>query len=663
MVSPIYFLFCSLLSTFPATADVPNAAVPSRPGPQAGGSAVQQGIAVEFAVEPVDAARRGAPLQLKEGDEVAFRFRVTDANTGTPLSGVYPAAWMDLLVPGLEESLRSCEAKVKQFVGGDLFARPAVDLNSYYVLTLNDDATIGVVDPHFHFGGTKLLNMVFLKSPGEDWALSADGRRLFVSLPESGQVAVADTGTWKVVAELASGPRPRRLALQPDQGYLWVVWEAAPGEVSGVDVFDVRELKRAARISTGRGEHAVAFSGDSRFAFVTNRDDGTVSVIDVRTLAKVRDVPTGREPVSVAFSPQGRTAWVTNAGDGALVAVAADRAEPVVRLQAAAGLGQVAFAPGGRFGFVVSPRTDQVHILDVARNRIVQTAKVEKEPDQIAFSKELAYVRHHGSEIVLMVPLAAIGQEGVPVPVIDTPGGQAAFGKGKLPSPALGIVRAPGANAVLMANPADRMVYYYSEGMAAPMGSFANYNRQPRAVLVLDRTLQERGPGSYETTVKLQRPGRYDVVFFLDAPRLVQCFEVAVAPSPELAAKRLSQQGARVDYLAGNRQPTAGEPFSLRFRLTDPVTREPKRDLRDVVVLSYQMPGTRQSRKLAREVEPGVYEAEIKADEPGALYVFVQSPSAGLPFRKSPPLVLDAGPPPAAAASPADRSAAERNPA
>ena len=39
------------------------------------------------------------------------------------------------------------------------------------------------------------------------------------------------------------------------------------------------------------------------------------------------------------------------------------------------------------------------------------------------------------------------------------------------------IVPAPEGDSVLVANPADRVIYYYSEGMAAPMGSFQNYRR------------------------------------------------------------------------------------------------------------------------------------------------------------------------------------------
>jgi hypothetical protein len=64
----------------------------------------------------------------------------------------------------------------------------------------------------------------------------------------------------------------------------------------------------------------------------------------------------------------------------------------------------------------------------------------------------------------------------------------------------------------------DREIYYYQEGLAAPMGSFSNYKRQPRAVMVVRRDLRERQPGVYETNVELGRPGAYDLVFRLDRP-------------------------------------------------------------------------------------------------------------------------------------------------
>src|SRR3954462_14565518 len=367
-------------------------------------TSVQGRIAGAGKVEP----GAGGPGPVLEGRSARITLEITDKLSGQPLTGLYPGAWLDRPASHRQAPPADCHKKVEAFIGGALLSRPEVALNVYYVLALNDDATLSVVDPLFGYGSSKLLTMVFLKSPGEDWALSPDGGRLFVSMPEAGSVAVVDTTTWKVTGEIATAPHPRRLALQPDGQYLWAATDA------GVSVLDPRTLTRKADLATGKGAHDLVFSGDSRFAFVTNDTDGTVSVLDTGALAKLRDVPVGARPVSLAWSSQARAAYVSTAGDGAVGGGEPEKPQPLVRIAVSPGLGQIRFAPGGRLAFVVHPNANAVHIVDAASNRLIQTADMEEGPDQVSFSDELAYVRHRGSDSGLMIPPKSMWQRGRP---------------------------------------------------------------------------------------------------------------------------------------------------------------------------------------------------------------------------------------------------------
>jgi hypothetical protein len=343
----------------------------------------------------------------------------------------------------------------------------------------------------------------------------------------------------------------------------------------------------------------------------------------------------------VAFSPLARAAYVTSEESGTITAVpvpGSGAAEPV-RIAAEPGLGAVRFAPGGRLAFVLNPARNRLYILDGASNRIVQRADAEFGPDQITFTEELAYLRQRNTDIVLMIPLDEIGKEGEKVPAVDFTGGRHPLGKGSRPSPADSIVRAPGATAVLVANPADGVIYYYKEGMAAPMGSFTNYGREPRAVLVVDRSLRERSPGSYETVARLEE-GRYRVALFLDAPRTVHCFEVSVAADPELAAQRRREQPLKVEPRLPAAEVAAGEPVRLRFLLTDPATGEPRENLTDVSVLVFLSSGTWHRRHRARGVGGGLYEVEVVPPAGGTYRVAVECLSGRLPFHRSPPALL-----------------------
>jgi len=602
--------------------------------PLSSSTVVQEGIAVELSVQRAD----GQPGPLLAGDSARVRLSFRDTASGTPLSNLYPGAWMDLLGSGLQPGA-DCTKKVESFIGGSILSRPTLDLNVYYVLALNHDATISVVDPLFGYGGSQLLAMVFLKSPGEDWALTTAGDRLFVSMPDSNRVAVVESASWKVVSEIETPPRPRRVGLQPDGRYLWVAHDG------GVAVIDAGSLKQAARISTGgggKGAHDLAFSHDSRFAFVTNEADGTVSVIDVAKLARVRDVKVGSRPVSMAWSSLAGALYVSSA-DGALSAVDPENDKPRASLTAEPGLGRIRFAPGGRLAFVVNTQHDTVHILDAASNRIVQTADVEDQPDQVTFSDELAYIRHRGSEIVLMIPLKTVGEAGRPVSVVDFPGGQHPPGRLPRSTPADGIVQAPGATAVLVANPEDEVIYFYKEGMAAPMGHFRNYRKQPLAVQVVDRSLREVRPGVYETLARMGGAGDYDLALFIRSPRLVHCFPVKVVENPVLAAQR-EKRPLDVEFRVASSDVKVGEEVRVRFRLTDPESGAPKTGLDDVRALTFLSPGLSQERQWAAALGDGLYEVTVRPQEEGLYYVFVEVPSAGLELKKSPHVTLFAKP-------------------
>src|SRR5437660_457254 len=230
-----------------------------------------------------------------------------------------------------------------------------------------------------------------------------------------------------------------------------------------------------------------------------------------------------------------------------------------VKIQSKTGLGQIRFAPGGRWGFVLNPEKNELQVLDASSGRVIQSGKMDEGPDQVDFSEKLAYVRHSGSGTVLMVPLGDIGAEGKPLAPADFTGGQHPFGAASRKTPADGIVKAPGDNAVLVANPADKSVYYYEEGMAAPKGEFSNYGREALAVLVVDRSLKDHAPGVYETVARLTKPGHYIVPFVMLSPQVVHCFEVTVEPG--LAPVVTVQPPPKVELLlAGKRAMKTGQP-------------------------------------------------------------------------------------------------------
>lgn len=619
-----------LLLAAPARAQeaTPPATPPQTPAAQQ--KIVEQGIAIEFTADPLVQNA----TKIKAAEDVNIRFKVTDTTTGTPVKGLGLSAWISLRPSEKATDSAQCHEKIRSYLTGSLRTRPDVDLNSYYVLALNKSADISVIDPLLGFGGSKLLTLVMLKSPGEDWLLTREGDKLFVTLPLIDQVAVVDTRSWKVTNYLDAGSKPTRIIVQPDQQYLWV---ANDGKDGGVTVIDPASLKVVAQIPTGAGQHELAVSGDNQFAFVTNRESGTVSIIDIRKLEKLSDVNVGANPVSMALSDLSKALYVANESDGTVTVIEQQTQQVLARMKTKAGARSIRFAPGGRYGFVLNTKQSLVNIFDAASNRMLHEVSVGKSPDQIMFSDTFAFVRSLGSENVEMLRLGTIGKE---VDVTEFPGGQAAPGAGPTPVRADSIVLAPEGNSVIVANPVDRVLYYYSEGMAAPMGNFQNYRREPLAVLVVDRSLREIKPGVYSTTVKLPSSGRYDVAFLNDSPRVSHCFEISAEPNPALKEK--PAVALRIEHQVKELKLPVGKEFTYRFKLIETATGNPKSDLKDVRVLTFLSPGVWQRRDIATPVGDGVYELKINVPQTGLYMLFVESSSMGVRYVDLPYLMLHA---------------------
>jgi hypothetical protein len=353
----------------------------------------------------------------------------------------------------------------------------------------------------------------------------------------------------------------------------------------------------------------------------------------------------------VAVSPLSKFVYVADRAAGQVAVVDPSKASVLAHIAAAPGLSAIRFAPGGRYGFVPNPAAGVVHIFDASTNRLLHDMNVSKGkdlkgrgPDQVAFTKEFAYVRSAGSLDVTMVRLATLGKE---MDVATFPAGQAAPAESVTPAAvADSFAPAPEGNSMLVANIADKQIYYYTEGMAAPMGDFQNYKREPRAVLVADRSLREVKSGTYETVTKLPRGGAYDVAFLLDAPRVMHCFDAQAAENPSVE----HEKGATlaVEYLDKEKPLRVGEEFKLRLRLTDAATKKPVDGLKDVRVLTFLSPGIWQKRDFARGTGAGVYELNVNVPQPGLYMVFVESRSASVAFRQLPYLMLRATAPAAA---------------
>jgi len=238
--------------------------------------------------------------------------------------------------------------------------------------------------------------------------LNDDGSRLFVavsglpkcppSVPDeecaklerdlkADGIAVVDTATQKVVKVLHAGSDPEQFALSRDGKRLFVANE----DSATLSVVDISSGTVVQRVPVGREPEGVAVTPDGRWVLVTNESDNSVSIIDTGTLKIVKAVPVGKRPRDVAFTPDGRTAYVSGEFDSSVYRMSVPQGAPVERVlelrKEARPMGILLDAGRNRL-YVSTGRGGSVAIIDSASHKLLAEVQVGTRPWGIALSED-----------------------------------------------------------------------------------------------------------------------------------------------------------------------------------------------------------------------------------------------------------------------------------
>src|SRR5204863_6086132 len=166
---------------------------------------------------------------------------------------------------------------------------------------------------------------------------TADGRRLLASCEFSEQVVVVDVPRERVVRAmtLRSGAMPQDVKLSPDGRVFYVADMAS----NGVWLIDAHSFRKVGFVPTGAGAHGLYASRDSRYLYVSNRGEGSVSVISFAKRKVVRKwrLPGGGSPDMGGVSANGRVLWLSGRYNGEVYAINTRTGKLLARLPVGSG--------------------------------------------------------------------------------------------------------------------------------------------------------------------------------------------------------------------------------------------------------------------------------------------------------------------------------------
>ncbi len=233
---------------------------------------------------------------------------------------------------------------------------------------------IGLVD----VAQKKFLRKIPAGSDPEQFCVSADGQRLFISNEDTGTATVLGAATGKIVTFVPVTREPEGAGVRPDGKVFYITCE------TGGDVFaiDAQTFKVIGHLQVHPRPRSIDFLPDGSRAFVPSESVGELNVIDSvnQTLLKVITLPKGSRPMTVKVSPDGKKVYASTGRAGTVCVVDAHTYEVLNTIKVGTRPWGIAFSPDGKYLFSANGPSDDVSVVDLAAEKEIARIKSPGSP-------------------------------------------------------------------------------------------------------------------------------------------------------------------------------------------------------------------------------------------------------------------------------------------
>jgi len=219
-------------------------------------------------------------------------------------------------------------------------------------------------------------------SDPEQFDLSLDGKRLYVSNEDAGVASIVDVDSGEIVKAVPVGQEPEGVRTSPDGRLVYVTGETD----HDVTVIATSTGEVVAKILVGNRPRDACFSSDGKRAFVSSEIDGAVSVIDVASHEVVATIslPKGSRSMGVAVSPDDRRLYVSNGRSKTVSIVDLETLEVTGEVEVGERPWGIALSSDGRRLYTANGPSNDVSVVDTETLRVLARIPVGDSPWGVA---------------------------------------------------------------------------------------------------------------------------------------------------------------------------------------------------------------------------------------------------------------------------------------
>jgi len=216
----------------------------------------------------------------------------------------------------------------------------AVTADGKQIYVSNEDvATASLMD----VANGKVERIFPVKREPEGIGLRPDGKFVYVTCETGGDIFVIDTSTHKIATHFNVKPRPRSVVFLPDGTRAFIPSESAE-EFNLVDSVEHKLLKTI-KLPPGSRPMGTAISPDGKKVYIGTGRGGTVCVVDTASFTVEKTIKAGARPWGVAVSPDGKRLFVANGPSNDVSVIDLDSEKETARIKAGEGPWGVVVVP------------------------------------------------------------------------------------------------------------------------------------------------------------------------------------------------------------------------------------------------------------------------------------------------------------------------------
>jgi YVTN family beta-propeller protein len=237
---------------------------------------------------------------------------------------------------------------------------------------------IGVVDA----ATRKLRRKLNAGSDPEEFDLSKDGKRIYISNEDTKTASVINIVTGKLEHIIPVGQEPEGVTTTPDGKQFYVTCEAG-GDIYAIDT---RDFTVAAHFKVNGRPRSVAFLTTAAIGFIPSESAGELNVVDTTRINVLKTItlPAGSRPMRVRVAPDEKQLFVSNGRAGTVAVFDAHSYELLETIKVGPRPWGIGISPDGKFLFAANGYSNDVSVVDLEAHREVARVKAGSSPWGIA---------------------------------------------------------------------------------------------------------------------------------------------------------------------------------------------------------------------------------------------------------------------------------------